>query len=290
MTIRCLGVVVAFLASVVLCCGQSAPLINVDNVAAEFISDNARPFFLVKRITVTGRIDTMKAVVKTSTVRAVKGDYTRYKPVVDSIWWTSRDSLHHDVFVRSHLEGQGIPLPSNNVRGSVRMTVSAAYWSGDDWVGTSSEAFTVPVANVEIPRPIVSQSGMEVVLGKDSPRSLPFMITGLRLLKNSKDTVDHMLEIRSFALSDVSVEYLDGSLVTSDSTNDSLRMVEITHAVTPRGEITIDGTIQHPLPRAAKKAPVITAATFSVVVKVRLLHNGIKGPLRTRTIDVNLFE
>lgn len=270
--------------------GQSAPLITIDKAAAEFISDNARPKFIVKRISVVGRVDTMKAVVKTSTLRSVKGEYSRYKPVVDSIWWTSRDSLHHDVFVRSHLEGQDIPLPSNSVRGSMRMTVSAAYWSGEDWVGTSSEAFTVPVANVDIPRPNIAQSGMEVAREKETPRSMTFTITGLRLLKNAKDTVDFMPEIRTFNFGDVTVEYLEGSLVTSDPATDSLRSVDVSHTVSSKGDIVINGTIHRPMPRAGKKAPSISSATFSVVVKARLVHNGTKGPLRTRTIEVSLFE
>jgi hypothetical protein len=278
----------AFTADVAL--AQSAPLINTDKAASEFISDNARPSFLIKRITIVGRVDTMKAVVKTSTVRSIKGDYARYKPVVDSIWWTSKDSLHHDVSVLLHLEGQGIPLPANYVRGSVRLTVSAAYRHGDDWIATSSEAFTVPVANVEIPRPIVSQSKMEVVLGKETPRSLPFEIRGIRVLTTGKDTVDHLPEVRNFTLSDVAVEYTDESLVTSDPSLDSLRTVELTASVSASGEIVISGHIKHPQPKAGKKIPKLESATFSINVRARLNHRGGKGLARTRTIDVSLFE
>lgn len=269
---------------------QSAPLIGTERAVAEFISDNARPSFIVKRISVVGRVDTMKAVVKTSTVRAIKGDYSRYKPIVDSLWWKSKDSTHHEVFVLLHLEGQGIPLPANNVRGSVRLTVSAAYKFEGDWIATSSEAFTVPVANVEIPRPIISQSKMEVKLGNATPRSLPFEVRGIRVLGSGKDTVDHLPEVRQFTVADVSVEYVEESLITSDPGLDSARIVDVQFSVDPNGEIIINGTIQHPLSKAGKKISKLETATISINVRARLNHRGNKGLARTRTIDIALFE
>lgn len=269
---------------------QSAPLIITDKAVAEFISDNARPSFVIKRIAIVGKVDTMKAVVKTSTVRAIKGDYSRYKPVVDTLWWKSSDSTHHEVFVQMHLEGQGIPLPLNNVRGSVRLTVSAAYMHDGDWIATSSEAFTVPVANVEIPRPIISQSKMEVAVTKETPRELVFTVRGLRVLRGGKDTVDNLAEVREFTVADVSVEYVDETLVTSDSESDSLRQVELTSTVDNAGYITITGTIKHPLPTAPKKLPKLNAANLSLNVRARLQHRGRKGLTRTRTVDISLFE
>jgi hypothetical protein len=232
----------------------------------------------------------MKAVVKTSTVRSIKGDYARYKPVVDSIWWTSKDSVHHDVSVLLHLEGQDIPLPANSVRGSVRITVSAAYRYENDWIATSSEAFTVPVANVEIPRPTIVQSKMEVVIGKETPRTVPFEIRGIRVVPSSKDTVDHLPEVRSFTLSDVAIEYVEQSLVTSDPALDSLRTVVLTPSISASGEISISGYIKHPQPKAGKKLPKIDTATLSFNVRARLNHRGRKGLARTRTIDVSLYE
>lgn len=261
-----------------------------EKAVAEFISDNARPSFVIKRISITGRVDTMKAVVKTSTVRAVKGDYSRYKPIVDTLWWKSSDSLHHEVFVQLHLEGQGIPLPQNNVRGSVRLTVSAAYQHEGEWIATSSEAFTVPVANVEIPRPIISQSKMEVAVTKDTPRELTFTVRGLRVLRGGKDSVDNLAEVREFTVADVSVEYVDESLATSDSESDSLRQVELISTVDNAGYITITGTIKHPLPTSPKKLPKLDAANLSLNIRARLQHRGRKGLTRTRTVDVSLFE
>jgi hypothetical protein len=290
-TILCTISILCFLAissEVVL--AQSAPLIMTEKAVAEFISDNARPTFVIKRISITGRVDTMKAVVKTSTVRAVKGDYSRYKPIVDTLWWKSTDSLHHEVFVQLHLEGQGIPLPQNNVRGSVRLTVSAAYQHEGDWIATSSEAFTVPVANVEIPRPIISQSKMEVAVTKETPRELTFTVRGLRVLRGGKDSVDNLAEVREFTVADVSVEYVDESLVTSDSETDSLRQVELTTTVDNAGYITITGTIKHPLPTTPKKLPKLESANLSMNVRARLQHRGRKGLTRTRTVDVSLFE
>lgn len=269
---------------------QSAPLIITEKAVAEFISDNARPSFVIKRIAIVGKVDTMKAVVKTSTVRAVKGDYSRYKPVVDSLWWKSTDSAHHEVFVQMHLEGQGIPLPLNNVRGSVRLTVSAAYLHEGDWIATSSEAFTIPVANIEIPRPIVSQSKMEVVVGAQTPRETPFVIRGIRILRGGKDSVDNLPEVREFSVADVIVEYVDESLVTSDPENDTLRIVDLQHTIDNAGAITISGTIRHPNSPKDKKKPKLDSVTLSINVKARLSHRGRKGLSRTRTIDVSLFE
>ena len=42
---------------------HTAPLINVKSAIAEFISDNESPEFVIRRIFVTGHIDTMKAVI-----------------------------------------------------------------------------------------------------------------------------------------------------------------------------------------------------------------------------------
>jgi len=232
----------------------------------------------------------MKTVVKTSTVRAIKGDYSRYKPVVDSMWLVSQDSTHHEVYVLLHLEGQNIPLPANYVRGSVRLTISAAYRFDGEWIATSSEAFTVPVANVEIPRPIISQSKMEIRSGAQTPRVAPFEVSGLRILGGGKDTVDHLPEVRQFTVSDVTVEYLEGSLVTSEPDLDSLRKVILHVTIDHRGEIRITGTIQHPPVRTGKKFAKLVSAALSVNVRARLNHRGVKGLARTRTVDLVLFE
>lgn len=269
---------------------QSAPMISVDKAVSEFVSSNTRPSFVVKRIRIVGKADTLKASVKTSTVRSIKGDYARYKPIVDSVWMSSRDSAHHDVFVQLHLEGQEIPLPANYVRGSVRMVVSAAYWTGADWVAVSSEPFTVSVANVEIPRPAIVESKLMVTRGADSPRSLSFTITGIKISPQAKDTVDHMPEVREFSVSDVSVTLVESSLVTSDADRDNLRNVEIDHAFESNGELTVTGRISHPAVKAGKKQPKITDAKLSIDVRARLRHRGEKGLSRTRTIDISLFE
>jgi hypothetical protein len=102
--------------------------------------------------------------------------------------------------------------------------------------------------------------------------------------------VDHLPEVRQFTVADVSVEYVEESLITSDPGLDSARIVDVQFSVDPNGEIVINGTIQHPLSKAGKKIPKLETATISINVRARLNHRGNKGLARTRTIDIALFE
>ncbi|MBC8124574.1 MAG: hypothetical protein H7X70_02465, partial [Candidatus Kapabacteria bacterium] len=241
---------------------QTAPLINVKSAAAEFISSNDVPEFVIRKIFVTGHIDTMKAVIKTSTVRALGGEYARYKPVLDSIRWRSLDSLSSEVFVWMHLEGKIVPLPTDSVRGAVRLTVSAAVWSGSDWLGTTSEAFTVPVANVDIPKPQIVTSNVKTIR-TGLLNGIQFDVTGIRLSIPSVDSIDHMPDIRTFEFDDVVATYDKKSIRTLDRESDDKRSIALTAIRNGDGTIAIKATLEgKPLPQSQSSEPF----TFSCTV------------------------
>ena len=263
---------------------HTAPLINVKSAIAEFISDNESPEFVIRRIFVTGHIDTMKAVIKTSTVRALGGEYARYKPVLDSIRWRSVDSLSSEVFVWMHLEGKIIPLPSDSVRGAVRLTVSAAVWSGSDWLGTTSEAFTAPVANVDIPKPQILTSNMKT-MRTGLLNGIQFNVTGIRLNMPSVDSLDHIPDIRTFEFDDVLVAYDKKLIRTLDRQNDDKRSIALTAVRNSDGAIAIQASLEgKPLPQSQSSEPF----TFSFSLKARLRHGQLYGSYRARNVVVTV--
>lgn len=97
-------------------------------------------------------------------------------------------------------------------------------------------------------------------------------------------------EVRDFAISDVSVDYEEASLETSNPTFDSLRTVDVQIIKEGGGEYTITGTIQHPTPKAGKKIPKITSAKLSLNVRAKALHRKSKGLSRLRTIEIELYK
>ncbi|MCX6139428.1 MAG: hypothetical protein NTX15_01095 [Candidatus Kapabacteria bacterium] len=277
---------VATLLIVLFCCivhgaSQSAPLIDVRKAVAEFISDDEIPQFTIKGIFLTGHVDTMKAVIKTSTVRALGSDYARYKPVLDNVSWIQIDSVRSEALVVLHLDGKGIPLPPDSVRGSVRMTVSAAAWNGTDWLGTTSEAFTVPVANVGVPRPLIMSNTMKVIR-TGVPGGAQFTIAGVRLKLSTPDSVDRMVDVRVIDFADAAVQYEKKSLRTIDRENDGKRNVTLTSTQNTDGSILVSGSVDGPA------IPAGEPFSFAIMVKARNRHGHILSPYRVKTISITV--
>lgn len=264
---------------------QHAPLIDVKGAVSEFISDDEIPHFVIRGIVVTGRIDTMKAVIKTSTVRALGSDYARYKPVLDKVAWMALDSARSEVILSLHLDGKAVPLPPDSVRGSVRLTVSAAAWNGTDWLGTTSEAFTVPVANVAVPRPMIATHTMKVAKTAAQGGSIGFTITGIRLVRPAPDSVDRMPDVREIEFGDVSAVYESRSLRTMDGEKDGKRSISLTSEIDAEGNVTVRGVLEgQALPQSAAKEPF----SFVMSVKGRLRHGHIFSSIRNKSIPVTV--
>lgn len=265
--------------------GLHAPMIDVEQAKAEFISDNARPSFTIRHIYVTGVIDTLKAVIKTSSMRSLKGEYQRYKPVLDSIWAVPIDSARYEVRIAVHLEGKGLPLPKDSVMGSVRLTVSAATWNGEEWLGTTSQPFSVRVINWPIPRARIDSDEMAVVRSQKQSEPYQISINGIRIRIPRSDSVHGLPELRSFTRHDVEVGYDAGSLVTSDTALDARRSVQLASKLLDDGTIAITAVITgRPLPIARRNDPY----RFTMLVRARLRHGSTIGRPITETIDIEV--
>lgn len=265
--------------------GLHAPMIDVDQARAEFISDNARPAFTIRHVYVTGVIDTLKAVIKTSSMRSLKGEYQRYKPVLDSVWSVPLDSGRSEVRVAMHLEGKGLPLPKDSLMGSVRMTVSAAVWNGEEWLGTTSQPFSVRVINWPIPRARIDSDEMTITRSTKTSEPAHAVIGGIRIRIPRSDSVRGLPELRTFARHDVEVGYEAGSLVTSDTALDARRSVQIQSVMQDDGTLAIVASIAgRPLPIAKRN----DAFRFSMLVRARLRHGPALGRPITETIDIEV--
>ena len=267
---------------------QSAPVLRTESIVAEFISSNARPRCVIRGIFIDGRVDTVRAYLKTSTIRTTIGGYSRYKPVIDSVWLVPVAEQRHEMMVRLKLTGQRLPLPTRGVRGVVRLAVAAAVWTGTDWASGVSEELDVPIANLEIPRPILNTGSMEAKRVRSNPRSLDFEISGLALSMPKPDSVGSQVDIRTFNVDNVTAQFDDGSLVTSDTEHDSLRTVRVTASYDPVSGITLRGTVTSPGARPGAKVIELTSVKFSVLLRARLKCRGDAGPFRTRLIEVEL--
>jgi hypothetical protein len=267
---------------------QSAPVLRTESIVAEFISSNARPRCVIRGIFIDGRVDTVRAYLKTSTIRTTIGGYSRYKPVIDSVWLVPVAEQRHEMMVRLKLTGQRLPLPTRGVRGVVRLAVAAAVWTGTDWASGVSEELDVPIANLEIPRPILNTGSMEAKRVRSNPRSLDFEISGLALSMPKPDSVGSQVDIRTFDVDNVTAQFDDGSLVTSDTEHDSLRTVRVTASYDPVSGITLRGTVTSPGARPGAKVIELTSVKFSVLLRARLKCRGDVGPFRTRLIEVEL--
>lgn len=273
------------LASSVMQDGLHAPMIDVDQARAEFISDNARPSFTIRHVYVTGVIDTLKAVIKTSSMRSLKGEYQRYKPVLDSVWSVPLDSGRSEVRVAMHLEGKGLPLPKDSLMGSVRMTVSAAVWNGEEWLGTTSQPFSVRVINWPIPRARIDSDEMTITRSTKASEPSHAVIGGIRIRIPRSDSVRGLPELRTFARHDVDVGYEAGSLVTSDTALDARRSVQIQSVMQDDGTLAIVASIAgRPLPIAKRN----DGFRFSMLVRARLRHGPAIGRPITETIDIEV--
>lgn len=262
---------------------QQAPIIDVRSAVAEFISDDEIPNFSIRGIFVSGKVDTMKAVIKTSTVRALGSEYARYKPVLDKVSWYALDSSLSEVVISMHLEGKVLPLPSDSVRGSVRLTVSAATWSGTDWLGTSSESFVVPIVNAAVPKPIITAHDLKVIRSSAGGPFPSFSINGLRVSIPTSDSIDHVPDVRVLELGDVSVTYDRKSLRTLDRERDAKRDITLISELMTDGTVVLSGSLTgQPLPSAAIGATF----SFSVTIKSRLRHRHVPSPFRVRTVQV----
>ncbi len=263
--------------------GLHAPMIDVDQPRAEFISDNSRPTFVIRHIYVTGVIDTVKAVIKTSSMRSLKGEYQRYKPVLDSVWWVQIDSARSEIRIAIHLEGKGLPLPKDSLMGSVRLTVSAAVWDGLEWLGTTSQPFSVRVINWPIPRARIDIDEMTAVRSNRQSEPAHVAISGIRVRIPRSDSVRGLPELRSFARHDVEVGYDAGTLVTADTAGDARRSIQVQSALLDDGTVSITAAITgRPLPIAKRNEEF----RFSLLLRARLRHGSTIGHPVTETIDV----
>lgn len=263
--------------------GLHAPMIDVDVARAEFISDNARPAFTIRHVYVTGAIDTLKAVIKTSSMRSLKGEYQRYKPVLDSVWAVAIDSARSEIRVAMHLEGKGLPLPKDSLMGSVRLTVSAAVWDGEEWLAATSQPFSVRVINWPIPRARIDSDDMTVTRSTKANEPAHAAINGVRIRIPRSDSVRGLPELRSFARHDVEVGYEAGSLVTTDTALDARRSVQMQTKMLDDGTLSITAAIAgRPLPIAKRNDEF----RFTMLVRTRLRHGPAIGRPTTETIDI----
>lgn len=267
---------------------QSAPTIRTDSIIAEFIGSNARPRCVIRGVFIDGRVDTVKATLKTSTIRATTGGYARYKPVIDSVWLVPLATDRHEMMIRLRLTGQRIPLPSRAVRGVVRLMIGAALWTGDDWASSASEELEVPVANVDIPRPIVTISSMVVQKTKNTPRQLEFEVSGIGVAVPTAETVNGRRDIRQFDVDVITAAVEDSSLVTSDPEHDSLRSVRVTAQFDAVKGLLLRGTITSPGARPGSKIPELKSAKVTVLVRARLRCRSEVGPFRVRLVELEL--
>ncbi|MBU3699429.1 MAG: hypothetical protein FGM33_05380 [Candidatus Kapabacteria bacterium] len=267
---------------------QSAPVLSTDSIVAEFIGSNTRPKCVIRGVFIDGHVDTVRAALKTSTIRTTVGGYARYKPVIDSVWLVPISEQRHEMFIRLRLSGQRLPLPSRGVRGVVRLTVAAAAWTGTDWASTSSEELEVPIANLEIPRPIIGIGQMSAKRVRSTPRALEFEISGIGLNMPKPDSVGGQVDVRSYEVDNVTAQFDDGSLLTSDPEHDSLRSVRLTTSYDASTGITIRGVVTSPGARPGAKVIELTSVKLSLQVRARLRCRTDVGPFRMRIVEIEL--
>ncbi len=275
------------------CAAQQShpPVINVRNVAAEFISDDFDPWFVVKGIRVTGRVDTLKAVVQTSTIRSIGQEYNRFKAVVDSVavvgevadsvMLATTGSPTNEIAVYMHLAGKGLPLPADSIRGAVRLTVSAAFWNGSDWIGTTSEVFQAPVINLSIAKPRVrmpTDKNVRIINAADPT----FVVKGLIVSIPDPQVVDGLRDTREYTLDNV--EVVASSVKLKDATRQRFS-VNAAYSVNEKGVPELLCRIiapTLPFPQGSLNG------TVTLSIKSRLFYRGVPGPYRTVPLTINV--
>ncbi|NQW30201.1 MAG: hypothetical protein HQ472_06795 [Ignavibacteria bacterium] len=285
--------VIFFLLFALECSAQKMhpPIINVRHATAEFICDDYNPWFVVKGVRVSGKYDTLKAVVQTSTIRSVGQDYNRFKAVVDSIVDIGEvpDSLimaitgssTHELAIFMHLDGKGLPLPADSVRGAARLTVSAAFWNGTDWVGTTSEVFQAHVMNVPIAKPRVrmpADKNVKIVNAADPT----FSVKGLVVSVPEAAIVDGVRDTRDCQLD--AVEVVVSSVKLKDGLNQRFS-VNAVYSLTEQGVPELLCRIIAPI-LPFQQGTLSGTVTFSI--KSRLLYRGVPGPHRTVPLTINI--
>jgi len=193
------------------------------------------------------------------------------------------DSVSSEVFISVRLEGTSIPLPPDSVRGSVRLTVSAATWNGEDWLGTTSEPFVVPVANVGVPKPLISVAALKITRTEDPTKLGAFVITGIKLSIPSADSVNRVPDVREFDYGDVVATIDKKTFRTVDRERDGLRVVSLHAELSSNGTVIINGVLEgEAFPSAVANQPY----SMSIVLKARLRHGNVLSPFRVRTIKI----
>jgi hypothetical protein len=261
------------------CYGQ-APNIDVSGAASEFISNNETATFVVTGITVQGIVDTMKATVHTSSVRSISEEYTRYKPIADSITFT-REGM---VTVYLHLDGK-LPLPDDSIRGSVRLSVAASMWNGQEWQGAVSEKFSVPIANMPIPKPAILPTSSGKRTAKIRWDSAEVVLFEFRVRPRDGDSVDAMEDIRQILLDTVIVGVKANTVATTNGQPlqlwPALRLIP---SKKPTGEWF---QVVSSVPPVAPAFRMVQGA-IALNIKARSKHRGSKSGWRIFTAEVHV--
>lgn len=255
-----------------------APVLDVRRAAAEFISNDTTAGFVVRAITVSGHVDTMKATIHTSSARSVSEEYSRYKPICDSVTWNDSG----EVFVFLHLDGK-LPLPEDSVRGAVRLSVAASHWNGEEWQGTVSEKFSVAIANVEVPKPLISplptNPKTAPIRWEENEVWLGDFVVRLR----DPDSVDKMDDVREIVLDSVAVQVVNGQ-IRIEST-DQLVPISVRLVAEPRNRYKLIGKIDAAVP---KKFQSQVVGSVKMILKARSRHRNVQSKWRTLTTEVKV--
>lgn len=130
--------------------------ILVRDAAAEFISNNDVPRFVVRGLRVQGEVDSIVAIVHPSAVRTIDGAF-RYKPHVERI-----ERIGDAILIHMILVGKHIPLPEESIRGGVRLSLRAKGTVRGQRVSIETPRFDISVANVPIPKPVIAVADVSV--------------------------------------------------------------------------------------------------------------------------------
>lgn len=168
---------------------QERPVIVVNDVRSEFISDNANPEFVIRGLKIAGPFDSIDVVIHPSAIRS-QTTQQRYKPVLTGV-------THDDdgaVLIAMKLTGKELPLP-DSVRGAVILSVRALLRLPTGPYVTSTERLTVPIANEPLPKGVIITQAVRVgpITDQNDPE---IVVRGLMLRTPKADSVDGLPDIR----------------------------------------------------------------------------------------------